>query len=197
MTPDRRDAPRLNLSRPIDAWFGDFAVELYDVSGSGAMFSTTEPIEDDARALLTFWWRGEEVALLAETVRSEDVRRGVRFLDDTTRLRELIDIVTEELRVAQEANASGDRAANVIDGDSTITAASSFARSQLGFITLRLGDGGWKRSHTLLADQPDDGFTVSATEAPEQIALLCEAYEMGDEAARQMTRTLAAMSLGA
>lgn len=195
MTPDRRDAPRLNLARPIDAWFGDFAVRLYDVSGSGALISSDEPIEDNARALLTFYWRGEEVSLLAETVRTDEARAGVRFLDDTTRLRELIEIVTDELRIAQEANAAGLREQNVIDGDSTITAASSFARAQLGFITLRLTTEGWKRHHSLLSDQPEDGFTVSATEAPEQIALLCQAYEIGDESSRAMTRMLAAMSI--
>ncbi|HEX8151782.1 MAG TPA: PilZ domain-containing protein [Thermoanaerobaculia bacterium] len=184
---------RLNVGRPIDGWFGDWAVRLIDVSATGALLEADEPIPDASRALLRFWWRGTEVEITAETARHDDLRCGVRFLEDSATLRRLIaDEATAVLR-AQQANADGDRAANVI-GEETLTAASAI--SAFGFVTYTLADGRWKKRPALSRDQPADGFTVAAGESEDQIQLLCQTYEKGDGEARRLTRLLAELSVG-
>lgn len=100
----------------------------------------------------------------------------------------------EELRRAQEANAAGDRARNVIGGDATLTAASEIAPTDV-FVSYRLADGGWKRRRSLLPDQPEDGFTVRASVPQEDIDLLCRTYESGDAESRRLTRLMAELSV--
>ncbi len=89
------------------------------------------------------------------------------------------------------------REENVVSGDETLTAASAGARGLIsGFTVWRLGeDGQWKKSSSLLADQPEDGFTVAAGEPAEQVDLLQRNYESGDAEARRMIRILAELSV--
>ena len=47
----------------------------------------------------------------------------------------------------------------------------------------------------VLPDQPEDGFTVSTNETQEQIDLLCNTYETGDDEAKRMTRMIAELSV--
>jgi len=193
VSDERRQFQRLTLVQPVDGWFGDYAVQLLNVSASGALIECDEPIPVDARGLLRFFWRGTEVEVLAETARSGDGRTAMAFVEESEVLRSLIADSAKELLRAQEANASGNRAANVI-GDETLTAAS--ARAHAGsFVTWVLGEEGWKTHRSLLPDQPPDGFTVSAGEPEEQVELLCRTYESGDAQARHLTRMLAELSV--
>lgn len=194
MNDERRIYQRLNVGRPIDAWFGDWSVRLVDVSATGALLQSDEEIPTESRGLLRFWWRNEEVELTAETVRRDDSFAGVRFLEANETLRRLIAQTATEVLRAQQANADGDRGANVIGEDETLTAASAI--KLLGFVTYTLKNGRWKKRPALRPDQPENGFTVGATEDEEQIALLCSTYESGDDEARRLTRLLAELSVG-
>lgn len=190
---ERRGYQRLNLVRPIDGWFGDYAVRLIDVSARGALVESDETLPAGARALLRFYWRGEELELLAETARLDDPQIGITFVDDSPDLRRILAASATELLRAQEANAGGQRERNVIEGDATLTAASTLHRS--GYITWILSDGQWIRRHSLLPDQPPDGFTISASESEEQVEMLRTTYEHGDDEARRLTRLLAEISV--
>jgi hypothetical protein len=193
VSDERRQFQRLNLVEPVDGWFGDFAVRLLNVSATGALIESDEPLPDDARALLRFFWRGTELEILAKTARQLAVQTGLEFLEDSETLRALIaDSATELLR-AQEANALGQRDANIV-GDETLTAASAGARLA-GYVTWTFGDAGWKARRSLLPDQPPDGFTVAASEPEDQVSLLCRTYEAGDAEARRLTRMLAEISV--
>lgn len=194
MSDERRVYQRLNVGSPIDAWFGDWAVQLIDVSATGALLQSDEEIPPDSRGLLRFWWRNEEVELTAETVRREDSFAGVRFLEANETLRRLIAQTATEVLRAQHANAEGNREANIVGEDETLTAAS--ATKLLGFVTYTFKDGRWKKRPALTAAQPENGFTVAAGDDEEQIALLCSTYENGDEEARRLTRLLAELSVG-
>ena len=189
--PERREFQRLQLSTPLDGWFGDWSITLVDVSATGARIAHEEKaIPDGSRALLRFWWRGEEIELTAETVHDS----GLRFVDGHDVMRRLIaDSVREVLR-AQEANAAGDREANVV-GDSTLTSASQHLGTS--FVVWRFVDGAWKSRPSFLPEQPQDGFTVSSAEPPDQVELLCRTYESGDAEARRLTRLLAELSVSA
>ena len=193
MTDDRRVYQRLTLSEPLDGWFGDFSVRLVDVSASGAQIEHDEPIPGDARALLRFFWRGQEVEILAETARLiHENRCGVRFLEESEALRMLIGTSAADVLLALEANARGDRAANVV-GDETLT--SAWRSHASGYIRWELEDGHWTPHHAHAPDQPENGFTISASESDEQVAMLRRTYETGDAEARRLTRMLAELSV--
>jgi hypothetical protein len=193
VTEDRRVYQRLTLSEPLDGWFGDFSVRLVDVSATGAQIEHEEPIPGDSRALLRFWWSGEEVEILAETARLIHPNRcGVRFLEESDALRTLIAKSAADVLRALEANAAGDRTANVV-GDETLT--SVWRSHATGYIRWELRDGHWTPHHSHTADQPENGFTISAAEAEEQVTMLRRTYEAGDAEARRLTRMLAELSV--
>ncbi len=194
---ERREFQRLHLTRAADGWFGDFAVRLLDVSAKGGLVEHDDEIPNGARGLVRFFWNGTEVEIMAEIIRADDGRSGLKFLEKSEVLMDLIaESATQVLR-AQEANARGLREENVVSGDETLTAASAGARGLIsGFTVWRLGeDGQWKKSSSLLADQPEDGFTVAAGEPAEQVDLLQRNYESGDAEARRMIRLLAELSV--
>jgi len=193
MTEERRGFQRLNLVRPIDGWFGDYAVRLVDVSATGALMECDETIPADSRALLRFWWRDSELEILAETARQDVNRCAVVFVDSDDVLTGLIADSARELLRAQEANAAGDRARNVV-ADQTLTAASA-GHGGAGYVTWVLKSDGWKHRPSLLPDQPSDGFTIAASEPQEQVEILCRTYESGDAEARTLTRMLAEISV--
>jgi len=180
---------RLNITRPLDGWFGDFPVLVVEVSAERARIVHDDEIPSGSRGLLRFSWRGEELELTAEM--TEDT---ARIVERSALLARLIAESEDELARAQEANASGDRARNVV-GEETLTAASAGAQAAIGFLQFRLTPKGWKSVRALLPDQPEDGFTVSAKETQEQIELLCRTYESGDAEARLMTRAIAQASI--
>jgi hypothetical protein len=190
---DRRAYQRLTLTQPIDGWFGDFAVRLVDVSASGAQIEHEDPIPSDARGLLRFWFRRCEVEILAETARLiQDDRSGLRFLEESETLRLLITDSAAELLRAFEANASGDRAANIV-GDETLT--SAWQRPIRGYVAWIFEHDRWRAEPVAVPDQPESGFTISAAEPDDQVEMLRRTYESGDAEARRLTRMLAEMSV--
>ena len=194
---ERREFQRLHLTRPADGWFGDYAVRILDVSAIGALIEHDEDIPADARALLRFYWRDAEIEIMAETVRGEDGRSGLTFVESSDVLIDLIAQSAREVLRAQEANARGMREDNVISADETLTAASAGARGMMrGFVVWTLTPGGeWKKTSSLLPDQPDDGFTVAAGESMEQVEMLRTSYAAGDAEGRRMIRMLAELSV--
>jgi hypothetical protein len=197
VSDERRRFERLTLHQPLDGWFGDYAVRLIDVSAVGALVEQVEheePIPAAARGLLRFYWRGEQLELMAETARSLDSGAGLRFLEENEPLMRLIALSSAEALQAIEANARGDRAANVV-GDETLT--SAWRRPATGFVRWSWDGTRWQSEHSLSPDQPADGFTIPAGEDEEQVTLLCRTYQEGDPEARRLTRVFAELSVAA
>ncbi len=193
MSDEQRAYQRLTLLEPLHGWFGDFAVRLVDVSATGAQLEHDEPIPEDARGLVRFWWRGEELEILARTARTlQENRTGVQFLEESEGLNAHIAASAAELLRAIEANARGDREANVI-GDETLTAASRALAS--GFIRWLLSPDGWTGKLSSDPHQPENGFTISASEPDQEVAMLRRTYESGDAESRRLTRMLAELSV--
>jgi hypothetical protein len=193
VSEERRHFERLHLPQPLDGWFGDFPVRLADISASGAAVEHDDAIPPDSRAVLRFYWRGEEVELLAEITRVSPTHAGLRFLEDSETLVAMIGRSAAELQAALEANARGDREANVVFGDETIT--SAWRRPDVGYVKWLFDGESWRSERALLPDQPENGFTIAASEPEEQVVLLRETYASGDEEARRLTRMLASMSV--
>lgn len=194
MSEDRRRAPRLHLTKPVEGWFSDFPVTLVDVSETGAAILHGDEIPVGSRGLLRFSWRGEDLEITAEIVHSREGRAGLRFVEKSELLGGLIAASADEVLRAQEANLRGEREKNVV-GEETLTAASFGARAARGYLMFRLTAGGWTQAQSLLPDQPDDGFTVSADEPQDQIDILCKTYETGDADAKKMMRAIAELSV--
>jgi hypothetical protein len=191
---ERRAYQRLSLTEPLDGWFGDFTVRLVDVSASGAQIEHDEPIPGDARGLLRFFWRGQEVEILASTARTiQEDRTGLHFLEENETLRALIAMSAADILRALEANARGDRGANVI-GDETLT--SAWHRPIAGYVSWIYENGAWQARPSRDFGQPANGFTISAAEADDQVEMLRRTYENGDTEARRLTRMLAELSVG-
>ena len=167
---------------------------VVEVSASGAKIVHDEELPMGSRGLLRFSWRGQDLEILSQITRSEGARSGVHFLEKNAEARALIADSANEVLRAQEANAAGDRARNVV-GDETLTAASAGLRGASGFLQYHLTAAGWKCHRALLPDQPEDGFTVSANESQDQIDLLCSTYQTGDDEAKRMTRMIAELSV--
>ena len=194
MDEERREYQRLALTSPLNGTFGKTKIQMLDVSARGALLELDTKIVVGKKGTLSFTWRGRTVKIKAETVRTQDDLAGLRFTEDNDTLRELIAESALEVLKAQEANLEGRREHNVISGDETLTSASAGLRAA-GFVTWTLTEEGWKRRKSLLPDQPDNGFTLAASEHEDQVALMRKTYENGDDEARRLTRLLAELSV--
>lgn len=194
MDQERREYQRLHLTSLLDGRFGDVAVRVIDVSATGAQIEHDDPISLNSQAILRFMWQDEEVSVQAEMVRSEDRYGGLKFTEDSAHLRLLIEQSALAVIRAQMANLEGERERNIIAGDETLTAASAGLRRS-GYLVLTWDGTTWTRRRSLLPDQPEDGFAVSAGESEEQIETLCRTYESGDAEARSVIRLLAELSV--
>ena len=182
---------RLHLTRPLDGTFRDVNARVLEVTSVGAVIDVASPIKAGTRGLLRFTWRDHLVAVEAEITAVTDSEAKVEFTGDTALLSDLIAISASEVLRAQQANMDGDREANVI-GDQTLTSASVL--HGLGYVTWTFEEGEWRKRKSLLPDQPDNGFTVASAESPEQVEMLRQTWEKGDDEARKMTRMLAELS---
>lgn len=66
---------------------------------------------------------------------------------------------------------------------------------EVGFVRYAKKNNRWTSVWTLDPSQPEEGFTVSANEAADQIEMLCKLYRDGDRQTRDMIRLLSATSL--
>lgn len=194
MDQERREYQRLALTSPLAGRFLKMKIRLLDVSAIGALIESESEIPTGRRGTLTFTWRKHKVKIKAEAVRTASDQAGLKFTEDSEQLRELIAQSATEVLRAQEANMEGDRMRNIISGEETLTSASAGLRAA-GYVTWTLQPEGWKRRKSLLPDQPENGFTLAASEAEDQVALLCKTYENGNEEQRRLTRLLAELSV--
>jgi hypothetical protein len=191
----------LRLAKPIPATFGDQRVLVLDLGQSGALLSGRfryEPGAEDELAFLD--GRGNVrvrclVTGVADHGLSPDRDLIVRFQGGGVGLAEFIARYEEQVRRAEVANAAGDIAHNVIDGDRMLSDLGSAARSKEPFLRCRLNAGRWTREVTASPAQPADGFTISAAETEDQVKLLQLAYEESDDDGRRALREFAAVSL--
>jgi hypothetical protein len=200
-TPRGSFAAWLRLAKPIPATFGDQRVLVLDLGPSGALLSGQCDYGQGSEHELAFLdGRGNvKVRGLVTGVAEHGVSPHrdllVRFQERGDGLSEFIGRYEAQIRRAEVANAEGDIAQNVIDGDRMLSDLGSAARTNEPFLRCRLNTGVWTREITASGDQPPDGFTISAGETEEQITLLQLAYEESDNHGRNALREFAAVSL--
>jgi len=69
------------------------------------------------------------------------------------------------------------------------------AATRSGFIRCRFINHRWEKKWTRDYDEPMDGFTVLATEPPDQIEKLCQTFSKADPETRRLIRLCAQMSV--
>lgn len=152
---------------------------------------------------LAFERNGKHFSLPTDIVRSVAIdspsdatyyHSGLRFQrsDLDTALRDLIAGEAKNLLMAQAANAMGVRMPNLSGtGDRLVPRRPAGG----GFLTYLLHLNVWERTPTMSPEQPDEGFTVSVHEDPDELDNLCRVYESSDEDGRKLIRVLAELSL--
>lgn len=143
-------------------------------------------------------------------------RSGLQFdesqLEEVAHIRQMISSVVAKTLVEQVANARGfwteAKEDMPIFRDGVLTTTDPHLEEKLkgllpnsdvvrdrGFIRLTRNGNSWLRKWTLDPEQPEDGFTISASEPPTEIDLLCDAYVKSDASGRDLIRRLAATSI--
>lgn len=200
--PTRREsvAAWLRLAKPIPARLGAQALLMLDLGPSGALLSGRCSYPPGIEQELSFV-DGIRVKVrcvitgVADHQLTPDADVLVRFLEQSETLADFIAGYEEQIRRAEAANAEGDAARNVIDGDRTLSDLGSAVRANRMFLRCRLGAGRWSRELTASREQPSDGFTITASETEDQITLLQLAYEESEPDGRRLLREFAAASL--
>lgn len=200
---DRRQFGRVTPVQRIRGAVGSVAVYVLDVSLAGARVAHQDPLPATGQtSVLTFDWEGRTYSGPCEIRRTKLEREAKSKFEkalyhsglylmrtDPESLSVLRDIVqTSVIRALdeQKANARGIPA----------TAALSY---QTGggenYVRCEIRHRSWIKTSTADPQQPEHGFTISASEPPSKVAMLCRAYELGDVDGRKLIRTFAALSI--
>lgn len=201
-TDERRRYGRIRLDHPLHARFGDTRARVLELSVSGFLLGHAGRIAaGDARPLV-IGWQGSKIELFCATVRSTLWRlskrmgepsiyhSGLRIRETSqesfTRLRELVAERILRALEEQKANAHG-----------IPPLAAYMYQPQKGDLYRRceLIDGVWRKTETIRAAQPPNGFTVSVEVDPFHVDLLCRTWESTTAEGRRLTRMLAELSV--
>lgn len=204
LEPDeRRNTARVTPVQRIRGAVANVVVYVLDVSLAGAKVAHQDPLPSIGQtAPLKFEYEGRRFSGVCEVRRTKIERpakskfekplyhSGLFIVSKDASsegvLREIIQACIERAEDEQRANAEGIPA----------IAASSFQTGKgEDFVRCELRATGWVRSDTRDPQQPYNGFTVSASETPQKIAMLCRTWEIGDAEARRLIRTFAALSI--
>ena len=191
----------LRLAKPIPAKLGGDAVLMLDLGPSGALLSGRCSHAQGTEHELAFADAGQRVRVrcritgVADHLAGPDTDLLVRFLGPGDGLSGFVAGYEEQIRRAETANAEGELAKNVIDGDRTLADLGAAARSAATFLRCRWSDGRWSREVTASREQPAEGFTIAASETEDQVTLLQLAYEESNDQERRLLREFAATSL--
>lgn len=212
---NRRRAERVRLTMPRPARLGTFNVVLSDVSIAGAGIQHHVQVPSNLVLPLTFRWEKQSLELYARLVRSrlEFFTRGETSLriyhsglifvakeHAEGDIRELIANRVSRALNRQIANAYAlpyaERQASDSSGGINLNQLFPlFTPSGRGYIRCTLERGRWKKEMAETPEQPESGFTVSASERAEEIELLCRTYSAAGYEERRLIRIFAQLSI--
>ena len=200
---ERRQYGRVTPVKRIRGTVGNVVVYVLDVSVAGVRVAHQDPLPPvGGVSMLKFDWEGQHFSAKCEVRRTRTEKpaksqfekplyhSGLFLTVDPLHEKILRDIVAESVARAmdeQKANANGIPA----------IAAQSFQTGKGDdFVRYELRAGSWTQTPTRDSRQPHgDGFTISASEAPSKVQMLCRAYESGDADGRRLIRTFASLSI--
>ena len=208
---ERRRKPRLSLTRSLIARYGAQGVVIVDIHDVGARIEHFAPLTPGRNATLAFDWQSTRIETQAAVVACRVHRfangvnggtvyqSGLTFTNPSDEalkaLRELMQTAIARSVAEQVANLRG--LGPVTEKDMPVFRSGIVAgRAHAGYVrcTLR-NDRRWEKRWTKDPEAPLEGFTVLATEAREQIDLLCDDYRRMDGETRQLIRLLARITV--
>lgn len=199
---DRRRYGRIRLDAPLAARFDHTPVRVIELSITGFRVAHEGRLQPGHEGELTIEWDGRRFSFHCSLVRSTLWRlaknlgerslyhsglRIVGIIEDGDRvLRELVaDRIIRALE-EQKANARG------------IPPLAAYmyqpGKGEL-FRRCELINGHWRKSETIRAVQPPNGFTISAEVDPHHVDLLCQTWERTTLEGRRLTQLLAELSI--
>lgn len=191
----QRQTPRVILRRPLEGRFDGENVLVVELGLGGARFEHPQRIDIGRHGRFVC---GEFVApakvrhaVLLPARSGVIYHIGISFDNQTAEQKEfLMKLLLGEAQeqVAEwEANLSGS-----LGWQPPPSRRSAVA---LGFLSLHLTNLGWRRNPTSDPNQPLDGVTVPGDTPEGEIAILCETFEKGDHATRELLRRMATVTI--
>lgn len=199
---ERRRYGRIRLDDPLRARLGDVPVYVIELSVVGFRIAHDGRLAAGRTQPLGVQWDGKEIELECSIVRSSLYRlaknlgeksvyhTGLRIVrysrDDFDALRHLIADRIMRALDEMKANARG-----------IPPLAAYLYQPGKGEIFRRceLVNGAWRKTETIHATQPPNGFTISAEVDPAHVAMLCETWERTTAEGRRLTQLLAELSI--
>ncbi|HEY5610136.1 MAG TPA: PilZ domain-containing protein [Thermoanaerobaculia bacterium] len=217
--PAIRRQQRFELAAPHPGHLGSTKVVLRDLSPIGAGIRHWQQFPD-RRGELRFEWDGQPLNVACSVIHSRLerwmhhgvsltlYRSGLRFLLPVTpvaeELKRILAARLEGVLAAQVSNAyavsideAKERLAMEPEGEIAVNLNDLFADSspERGYITCVYRNGVWSESCVATPTQPEEGFTITAAEGADAIALLRKTYEAGDREQRRMIQTFANLTV--
>jgi hypothetical protein len=203
ISTERRKYQRVVLARPLPGRLGSGRIYVLDASLIGLRIAhqgAAPPAGSPCR--IEFEWEGRLVALDCEVRRNalhklaknpgekSIYHAGLSITgalgDSDSALRQMVASIVARALDEQKANARGVPAA----------AAQCFQTGKgTDYVRCELVSGTWRRTETNRADQPQNGFTVSAEESREHVDMLCDTFGNADEEGRRLIRMMAELSI--
>ena len=199
---ERRRYGRIKLDQHLPARFGETRVKVLELSIIGFRVAHEGRLPMGESRRLVVDWQGAPIELGCTLVRSNLWRlakmmgeqsiyhSGLRIVETSTeafdRLRELIGERIIRALDEQKANAHG-----------IPPVAAYMYQPEKGDLYRRCEwiDGTWRKSETIRATQPPNGFTVSAEVDPAHVEILCKTWETTTPEGRRLTQLLAELSI--
>ena len=194
-TAAQRQMPRVVLRDPIEATFAGMRVLIVELGPGGAKIEHAQRLDLQSRGRLVC----ASFDFLAQVRHSTmlPARVGVIYHSGL-----LFTTVTGPHRDALMRALVEEAQRQVTDWEANLTGQVKWRpeggpRSAVShrFICLQFSNGTWTRVATSDPNQPLDGVTVVGETPDEEIAVLCNTYEQGDQAARELLRRMATVSI--
>lgn len=199
---ERRRYGRIKLDQSLHARFGAARVRIIEISLLGFRIAHEGRLPESETRTLGIEWQGTTIRVEARIVRSTLWRlarqmgeqsiyhSGLRIVETSREAFDAIrELIAERILRAleeQKANAHG-----------IPPLAAYMYQPEKGDLYRRCEfiDGTWRKSETIRATQPPNGFTVSVEVDPRHVELLCRTWESTTAEGRRLTQLLAELSI--
>jgi hypothetical protein len=200
---ERRKYQRVVLARPLPGRLGDARIYVIDASLIGLRIAHQGAVPPAGSACrIEFEWEGRLIALDCEVRRNalhklaknsgekSIYHAGLSIAgaigDSDSALRQMVAAIVARALDEQKANARGVPA----------EAAQCFQTGKgTDYVRCELVGDSWRRTETNRADQPQNGFTVSAGESRQHVDMLCDTFVNADDEGRRLIKMMAELSI--